>query len=81
MLFRSILKNGCCSPIIVNEDMAIIDGHNRQRLCEQHGLLCYTHFQTVIIFSAFVILGLSTYLQVCYYLRSRFLGNNSFAQF
>ena len=33
-----ILKNGCYSPVIVNEDMVIIDGHNRQRLCEQHGL-------------------------------------------
>lgn len=26
------------SPIIVNEDMVIIDGHNRQALCEKHGL-------------------------------------------
>ena len=24
--------------MIVNEDMVVIDGHNRQRLCEQHGL-------------------------------------------
>ena len=32
-----LLKNGCYSPIIVNEDMVIIDGHNRQRLCEEHG--------------------------------------------
>ena len=24
--------------LIVNEDMVIIDGHNRQRLCQQHGL-------------------------------------------
>ena len=38
-LEADILKNGCYSPVIVNEDMVIIDGHNRQRLCEQHGLL------------------------------------------
>lgn len=37
-LEADLLKNGCYSPIIVNEDMAIIDGHNRQRLCEKHGL-------------------------------------------
>ena len=37
-LETDLLKNGCYSPIIVNEDMVIIDGHNRQRLCEQHGL-------------------------------------------
>ena len=33
-----LLKNGCYSPVIVNEDMVIVDGHNRQRLCEKHGL-------------------------------------------
>lgn len=37
-LEADILANGCYSPIIVNEDMVIVDGHNRQRLCEQHGL-------------------------------------------
>ena len=37
-LEADILKNGCYSPVIVNEDMVIVDGHNRQRLCEQHGL-------------------------------------------
>ena len=37
-LESDIIKNGCYSPVIVNEDMAIIDGHNRQRLCQQHGL-------------------------------------------
>ena len=31
-LEADLLKNGCYSPIIVNEDMVIIDGHNRQRL-------------------------------------------------
>ena len=37
-LEADLLKNGCYSPIIVNEDMVIIDGHNRQSLCEKHGL-------------------------------------------
>ncbi len=33
-----ILENGCYAPIIVNEKMVIIDGHNRFRICEKHGL-------------------------------------------
>ena len=33
-----ILENGCYAPIIVNEDMVIVDGHNRFRICEKHGL-------------------------------------------
>lgn len=37
-LEADLLHNGCYSPIIVNEDLAIVDGHNRQRLCEEHGL-------------------------------------------
>ena len=37
-LEADLIKNGCYSPIIVNEDMVIIDGHNRQALCEKHGL-------------------------------------------
>lgn len=37
-LEADLLTNGCYSPIIVNEDMAIVDGHNRQRICEKHGL-------------------------------------------
>ena len=37
-LESDIIKNGCYSPVIVNEDMVVIDGHNRQRLCQQHGL-------------------------------------------
>ena len=32
-LETDLLRNGCYSPIIVNEDLAIVDGHNRQRLC------------------------------------------------
>ena len=37
-LEADLLKNGCYSPIIVNEDLVIVDGYNRQRLCEEHGL-------------------------------------------
>ena len=37
-LESDILENGCYAPIIVNEDMVIIDGHNRLRICEKHGL-------------------------------------------
>ena len=37
-LEEDLLRNDCYSPIIVNEDMVIIDGHNRQALCEKHGL-------------------------------------------
>ena len=33
-----ILENGCYAPIVVNEDMVIVDGHNRFRICEKHGL-------------------------------------------
>ena len=37
-LEADILQNGCYSPIIVNEDLAIVDGHNRQTLCVKHGI-------------------------------------------
>ena len=37
-LEEDLLRNGCYAPIIVNEDMVIIDGHNRRSLCEKHGL-------------------------------------------
>ena len=37
-LETDLVNNGCYSPIIVNEDMVIVDGHNRQSLCEKHGL-------------------------------------------
>ena len=33
-----ILGNGCYAPIIVNEAMIVIDGHNRFRICEKHDL-------------------------------------------
>ena len=37
-LEADLLRNGCYSPIIVNEDLAIVDGHNRLRLRVEHGL-------------------------------------------
>ena len=37
-LEADLLKNGCYAPIIVNEDMVVIDGHNRRNLCEKHGI-------------------------------------------
>jgi hypothetical protein len=38
MLEADILKNGCYSPDIVNEDLVIVDGHNRQNLCKKNGI-------------------------------------------
>ena len=35
-LEKDLLANGCYSPVIINDDMQIVDGHNRQRLCEKH---------------------------------------------
>ena len=37
-LEADILQNGCYSPIIVNEDTVIIDGHHRYEICEKHGI-------------------------------------------
>ena len=37
-LEADILENGCYSPIIVNENLEIVDGHNRKELCERHGI-------------------------------------------
>lgn len=37
-LESDILKNGCYAPIIVSEDIVVIDGYNRLRICEKHGL-------------------------------------------
>ena len=37
-LESDILANGCYAHIIVNEDIVIVDGHNRFRICEKHGL-------------------------------------------
>ncbi len=37
-LEADLLKNGCYAPIIVDENLTVIDGHNRLRLCEKHGV-------------------------------------------
>ena len=37
-LEKDILQNGCYAPIIVNEDLVVVDGHNRQQICTRHGL-------------------------------------------
>ena len=37
-LEKDLLQNGCYAPIIVNEDLVIVDGHNRQQICTRHGL-------------------------------------------
>ena len=37
-LEKDIIANGCYAPVIVNEDMAVIDGHNRKNICEKHGI-------------------------------------------
>lgn len=38
VLEGDILENGCYTPIIANEDLVVIDGHNRFRICEKHSL-------------------------------------------
>ena len=37
-LEKDILQTGCYAPIIVNEDLVVVDGHNRQQICTRHGL-------------------------------------------
>ncbi len=37
-LEADILQNGCYSPIITDTELHIVDGHNRQRICEKHNL-------------------------------------------
>ena len=37
-LGTDLMKNGCYTSIIVNEDLVVIDGHNRKSLCDKHGL-------------------------------------------
>ena len=38
LLDADLLKNGCYTPIIVNEDLQVVDGYNRFHICEQHDL-------------------------------------------
>ena len=44
-LETDLLKNGCYTSIIVNEDLVVIDGHNRKSLCDKHGLPYYVWFK------------------------------------
>ena len=37
-LEADLLANGCYSPIIVNEDLVVVDGHNRLDLCQKHNI-------------------------------------------
>ena len=38
VLEQDIQTNGCYSPVIVNEDLVIVDGHNRRAVCEKLGV-------------------------------------------
>ena len=38
LLEADILKNGCYAPVIVNEELVIVDGHNRASICDKHGV-------------------------------------------
>ena len=38
LLEEDIRANGRYSPIIVNEELAIVDGHNRRAVCEKLGV-------------------------------------------
>lgn len=38
LLEADILKNGCYTPVIVNEELVIVDGHNRASICDKHGI-------------------------------------------
>ena len=37
-LETDLLQNGCYTSIIVNEDLVVVDGHNRQQICTRHDL-------------------------------------------
>ena len=37
-LEADIIENGCYSPLIVTENLELVDGHNRKALCEKHGI-------------------------------------------
>lgn len=37
-LEQDILQNGCYSPIILNEELNIVDGHHRHKICEEHNV-------------------------------------------
>lgn len=35
-LETDILQNGCYAPVIVDQELRIVDGHNRQAICKDH---------------------------------------------
>ncbi len=37
-LEQDILQNGCYAPIILNEELNIVDGHHRHKICEKHNV-------------------------------------------
>ena len=37
-LEADIVKNGCYSPIVVDQNLSVIDGHNRLKVCGKHHL-------------------------------------------
>ena len=37
-LEADIMENGYYSPVIVTENLELVDGHNRKALCEKHGI-------------------------------------------
>lgn len=50
-LEADILNNGCYSPVITNEDLVVIDGHNRMDICEEHGIpyrIAVFHFEDML---------------------------------
>ena len=51
LLEEDIRANGCYSPIIVNEELAIVDGHNRRAVCEKLGIpyqMAVFHFEDTL---------------------------------
>ena len=51
LLEEDIRANGCYSPIIVNEELAIVDGHNRRAVCEKLGVpyqMAVFHFEDTL---------------------------------
>lgn len=38
VLETDILTNGCYAPVIVDQELRIVDGHNRQDICQRHNI-------------------------------------------
>ena len=51
LLEQDLIQNGCIAPIVVNEDLAIVDGHNRHALCVKHSIpynMMVFHFEDTL---------------------------------